>query len=65
MSKADYGKARRPEFLLALAVFETIREPNRIYTHRELGAVLGVSRTTIFKMERLALEKMRKAMAQR
>lgn len=56
--QSGYAKQKSPEFALALAIFETIREPGRQYTYRQLGAALGVSRTTIYKIERQAVAKM-------
>ena len=59
---ANVGRA---EMELRLTIFDSIREPGRRYTQAEIAAACGVSRATIWAMERCALRKLRQAAERR
>lgn len=46
---------------LGLAVFDTIREPGRRYSYREIATATGCSRSLVFLIEKRALAKLKRA----
>ena len=51
----------RAEMELRLEIFLSIREPGRRYSHAQIAAACGCSRTLIWQIERRALAKLRRA----
>ena len=58
---ARSSRSRSHEIDLAIEVFDTLREPGRAYTCREIAEAVGVSWQLIWQIERDALAKLQRA----
>lgn len=61
MPRGDGNQIRHPDLELKLEIFWSVAERGRCYTQAEIAAACGCSRTIIYRIEKAAIEKLRRA----